>query len=293
MVRILLSSLLGLTGLVLFSQDTVRVPTTNFRTVLPDGFSIEGPAAILTHPDFLTTIMEMPGADFSLTLKDSDHLRQEYADSGVEIESFRRDTRGGTSYLYLQTGPPRRVYQIMFGDERYSAIATMEPVGGAPIDTAAAQRLIHGLAYLPSEADPLQEHARFTLDRTNFGYAFKSYMNMMFGFEAIDGQSMLLVMQVPVAMSDEALATQLITGMTAKGITLTTLEAGEATIGPFTGYRLLATPSTPEQAAHIKWMGVFATSNAETQLLFQLMQKDEAEDPGEVLAELLGHFGWR
>ena len=277
----------------LISQDTVRIPTTNLYTVLPDGFSLEGPDAIITGPDFVTTIMELPATAFDGSVGEPEKLKQQYEESNVVLESFRTDTLAGTVHHYLSTLQPRRVYQVFFGNANFVAIATMEPIGGNAIDTLTAQRLIHGLEYRPSAQDPLEEHARFTLDRANFPYELKTFMNTMFGFEGRDSQSMLLVMQVPAGLTNEALAQQLLAGMTNKGISLTTIEAGEVTIGPFTGYRLLVTPSRPEQSQHLKAMSVFATSNADTQLLFQLMHKEVIPDQAQALNSVVKHFQWR
>ena len=293
MIRIFLFPLLWLTALVLQGQDTIRIPTTNLYTALPAGFTIEGPDAIITGRNFLTSIMEMPGTAFATSVGDPEGLKQQYVAGNIVLESFRTDTLAGTVYHYLSAREPRRVYQIFFGNEAFVAIATIEPVNGAPIDTLAAQQLVQGFTFTPSTADPIEEHARFTLRRENFGYELASHMNTMFGFESRDSQSMLLVMQLPVALSNEALVTQMMAGMNAKGVELTTLDAGEVTIGPFTGYRLLATPTHPEQSEHLKWMALFATSNAETQLLFQLMHRREVADTATEWADLMDHFGWR
>ena len=293
MIRIILFSFLCLIGLVLFSQDTVRIPTTNLYTVLPDGFTLAGPDAIITGEAFITSLMEMPGSAFATSVGDPVKLRQQYQDGNIILESFRTDTLAGKMYHYLSSREPRRVYQVFFGNETFVAIATMEPVDGAPIDTLVAQKLIHGLTYSPSNADPIEEHARFTVDRPSLGYELKSYMNTMFAFESADGKSMLLVMQLPVSLSNEAMVTQVTAGMTNKGMALSTGEAGEVTIGSFTGYRLFAAPTDPAQSQHLKSMSLFATANADTQLLFQLMHKQEVPDPAAALADVLGHFGWR
>ena len=293
MIRIILFSFLCLIGLVLFSQDTVRIPTTNLYTVLPDGFTLAGPDAIITGEAFITSLMEMPGSAFATSVGDPVKLRQQYQDGNIVLESFRTDTLAGTVYHYLSAREPRRVYQVFFGNETFVAIATMEPLGGAPIDTLMAQKLIHGLTYSPSTVDPVEEHARFTVDRSSFDYELKSYMNTMFGFESTDSQRMLMIMQLPVTLSNEALVTQVVAGMANKGIILTEGEGGEVTIGSFTGYQLSARPANPEQSKHLKSISMFATSNEDTQLLFQLMHKQEVPDPAAALADVLGHFGWR
>ena len=277
----------------LHGQDTIKIPSTNLSGVLPVGFTVRESDGIVDYPDFVTSFMEMPGKAFSTTIGSGDKLRQQYEDGTIVLESFRTDTLGETIYHYLSASEPRRVYQVIFGNENFVAIATMEPTGSTAVDTVLAQQLVHGLTYSPSQRDPLEEHARFSLDTVGFAYELKDRMGTVFFFERKDSGGVLLVMQLPVQLSNEALVENMINQMAAKGIEFKLSEAGETTIGNFTGYRLLAQPSRPEQSEHLKSLSLFATTASGTQLLFQLMGKSSEPDQAAALTAVVERFGWR
>ena len=282
-----------LLSLNLHGQDSIQIPTTNLTGVLPVGFTVREADGIVDYPDFVTSFMEMPDMAFSSNIGSGEHLRQQYEDAAIVLESFRTDTLGTTIYHYLSASEPRPVYQIIFGNEDFVAIATMEPTGSTAVDTVLAQQLVHGFTYSPSQRDPLEEHARFTLDTVGFAYVLKDRMSTVFSFERNDSGGVLLVMQLPVQLSNEALVDNMINQMAAKGIEFKLAEVGETTIGNFTGYRLLAQPSRPEQSEHMKSLSLFATTGSGTQLLFQLMGKASVTDQAAELAAVVERFGWR
>ncbi|WP_157974595.1 hypothetical protein [Lewinella sp. IMCC34183] len=292
LLRLTLLLLWSLPFLGLRAQEYHRIPTTNLYFPERENLSVDRTHAMLSHPDYGVAIIEMSGISFTEQLPNFRILPQQYADAGIQVKTINQAALGEYESLRIFVEEPKQMYQVFFGDDRFTAMATVTPTAPTtPVDSMQILELLADIRYEISDTDPFKD-TPFTVDTVGLAYPFKQQMGMIYVFGNLASQGGFMLMQLPIAGSDADLTEQFLVKMREDTPDLQLESQQTATFGFFTGYHTVLTGQN-RQTEQPLTVALFVTTIEQAQLVFQFMLPGVPGERVGLIEEVVGHFGVR
>lgn len=257
------------------SAQQTKIPGTNLKLELKDGFKLDKNAASISNSQYSIVFIEMQGINFYDQIEDFDDIESQYAEKGISVKKNVKGKVNNYDAQLITLDSEPFVFQVFFGDDTFCAIANATGIDATiALEEIRVKELLGTIEYEKSTLSALDEHALFKFTNESEDWKFVSYQVNNFAFENVKTDDVILLMQLPletlVLHTKESLAQEMATKLEGKIPTLKTIKEGPFSINKLDGHRLLLDVGK-EGNSHLELIYVYVFKSTKSTFMFQGM----------------------